>query len=247
MTRHTCLTPPRARNVAGMDRTAIIELQRRLGVSRDGIIGPATLTAMLAALDGAGGVRDVDASPAFDLELELSALIQREGDYVNHPADKGGPTRWGITEAVARRYGYRGSMQVLPLDTAKAIYSDIYWLAPGFAQIAGLGMRQLAAELFDTGVNMGPTTQVRWLQRWLNALCGQYSAYKPLTVDGAAGAGTRAAIQFLAAKRGAVEAQAVLVRALNCSQGHRYLELAEGRSANQAFLWGWIRNRVALS
>ena len=27
----------------------------------------------------------------------VEALIEREGGYVNHPADKGGPTRYGIT------------------------------------------------------------------------------------------------------------------------------------------------------
>ena len=33
----------------------------------------------------------------------IDALIDREGGYVNHPADKGGPTCFGITEAVAGR------------------------------------------------------------------------------------------------------------------------------------------------
>jgi lysozyme family protein len=30
-------------------------------------------------------------------------LIEREGGYVNHPADKGGPTCFGITETVRGR------------------------------------------------------------------------------------------------------------------------------------------------
>jgi hypothetical protein len=34
------------------------------------------------------------------------------------------------------------------------------------------------------------------------------------------------------------------VRALNCSQGARYLELAEGREANEDFLYGWVKERV---
>ena len=36
------------------------------------------------------------------IEHLLDALIEREGGYVNHRADRGGPTRYGITEAVAR-------------------------------------------------------------------------------------------------------------------------------------------------
>lgn len=29
----------------------------------------------------------------------IDAIIRREGGYVNHPADRGGPTRYGITMA----------------------------------------------------------------------------------------------------------------------------------------------------
>jgi lysozyme family protein len=45
-----------------------------------------------------------------DLDELINALIEREGGYVNHPADRGGPTRYGITEAVARAHGYGGPL-----------------------------------------------------------------------------------------------------------------------------------------
>ena len=35
----------------------------------------------------------------------IDAAIDREGDYVNHPADRGGATRFGNTQAVARADG----------------------------------------------------------------------------------------------------------------------------------------------
>jgi len=37
-----------------------------------------------------------------DVDNLVDTLIDREGGFVNNPADKGGPTCFGITEAVAR-------------------------------------------------------------------------------------------------------------------------------------------------
>ena len=54
----------------------------------------------------------------------------------NHPADKGGPTCFGITEAVARAHGYAGAMRQLPREEAAAIYRRLYWLRPRFDQVA---------------------------------------------------------------------------------------------------------------
>lgn len=99
----------------------------------------------------------------------IEELIAREGGYTNHPADRGGPTRWGITEAVARAHGYAGAMRALPREEAASVYRRLYWLRPGFDRVAELAPR-IAAELFDTGVNMGPEVAAGFLQRALNAL-----------------------------------------------------------------------------
>lgn len=34
-----------------------------------------------------------------DVDKLIDALIEREGGFVSHPKDRGGPTRYGITEA----------------------------------------------------------------------------------------------------------------------------------------------------
>jgi len=52
----------------------------------------------------------------------IDALIDREGDYVNDHADRGGQTRFGITQAVARAHGCSGAMRQLPREEAAAIY-----------------------------------------------------------------------------------------------------------------------------
>ena len=187
------------------------------------------------------------AEVVFDLETELDELIVREGGFVDHPNDKGGATNYGITQAVALANGWNGRMQDLSIAFAKRIYRQRYWSAPGYDKIAAMGLPLLAAEMFDTGVNMGPTTQGKWLQRWLNALCGQYPKYVHITVDGDVGAGTRGAIAYLIGKRGLKPTQDALVDAVNCSQGARYLELVEGREANEAFIWGWLTSRISLA
>jgi lysozyme family protein len=178
-----------------------------------------------------------------DADRLIDELIEREGGYVNHAADKGGPTRFGITEAVARAHGYTGPMSLLPRDEAIAIYRRLYWLRPHFDQIARRAP-QVAAELFDTGANMGPAVATTFLQRALTALNRNGKDYPDLVPDGRAGPRTLAALDGFLAVRGRSGGEAVLLRALEALQGERYLRLAERRPANEAFLYGWLANRT---
>jgi lysozyme family protein len=207
----------------------------------------AHIEAGLAIIAAAAGeaISSAETVTVFDLKAELNALIEREGDYVDHPSDKGGPTRFGITEAVARANGYAGDMRGLPLDVALTIYFKRYWSDPGFNKVADIAPR-LAAELFDTGVNMGPRVQVVWLQRWLNGLNRRGRDYADITADGVIGPATLGALKAFLKVRGRLKGEQALVDAVNCSQGHRYLELAEGRPANADFLYGWLTTRIVL-
>jgi len=172
----------------------------------------------------------------------IDDVIDREGGYVNHPADRGGPTRWGITEAVARANGYAGAMRLLPQESARAIYRRLYWSAPWLDRVA-LRSHRLAAELFDTAVNMGPATAIGFLQRAFNALNRNARDYPDMVVDGRVGPATLAALDAFLDLRGRSGEQ-VLLRAAEALQGERYLALAEARPANEAFLYGWLANRV---
>src|SRR5215210_3513746 len=177
------------------------------------------------------------------VEELIEALIDREGGYVNHAADKGGPTCFGITEAVARAQGYRGPMRQLPREEAVAIYRRLYWLRPRFDEVAKRSPL-IAGELFDTGVNMGPGVAATFLQRALTALNRNGQDYPDLVPDGRVGDVTLAALDGFLAARGKTGGQTVLLRALEALQGERYLRLAERRPANEAFLYGWLANRV---
>ncbi len=86
----------------------------------------------------------------------------------------------------------------------------------------------------------------RWLQRWLNVFNNQQAFYHDLTVDGIIGRNTLNALKTYLDKRGK-EGESVLVKALNCTQGDYYLEITEKREANEAFIYGWLRERVTPS
>jgi lysozyme family protein len=181
-----------------------------------------------------------------EVEYLIDELIEREGGYVNHPADKGGPTRYGVTEAVARAHGYPGAMAQSPREEAAAIYRRIYWLRPRFDEIAKR-TPAVAAELFDTGVNMGPAVASTFLQRALTALNRNGSDYPDLVPDGRIGPATLQALDAFLAARGGERGETVLMRAIEALQGERYLRLAEKRPANEAFLYGWLANRIGSS
>ena len=172
----------------------------------------------------------------------IDALIAREGGYVDHPADRGGPTRWGVTQAVARAHGYRDDMRHYPRADAADVYKRIYWTRPGLDGVAEQSPR-IAAELFDTGVNMGPPVAAGFLQRALNALNRGGADYPDIAVDGRIGARTRDALARYVRRRGG-EGESVMLKAIEALQGERYVHLAEARPANEAFLYGWLARRM---
>lgn len=172
----------------------------------------------------------------------ITALITREGGYVDHPADRGGPTCWGITEQVARAFGYHGRMQDMPHAVARQIYYERYWVQPRFDQV-NEHSAPIAEELLDTGVNMGPGVAALFLQRALNVLNQEGRHYPDIAADGVIGRMTIAALRAYLGARGK-DGHIVLLRALNAQQGVRYIELAEKRPNQEAFVHGWFLHRV---
>lgn len=107
-------------------------------------------------------------------------LLKHEGGFVDHAADPGGATRWGITEAVARANGYDGDMRNLPVETARKIARDVYWTAVRADELPA----QVRYLVFDAAYHSGPVQSARWLQRAVGA-----------TPDGKIGPRTMAAVQ----------------------------------------------------
>ena len=174
----------------------------------------------------------------------ITDIIAREGGFVDDPADNGGATHYGITERTARRAGYVGRMRDMPRAVAEVIYSRLYWDALRLDDVAAIN-EAVAAEVADTGVNMGVARAAALLQRALNAFNLQGTVYPDLAVDGVMGSATVAALAAFFAHRKA-DAAPVLLAALNALQGEAYVALAEARQKDERFVFGWFLNRVVL-
>ena len=172
----------------------------------------------------------------------INEIIRIEGGYSDNPKDSGGKTRYGVTESVARKHGYTGSMQFLPLEMAKQIYIMDYWEKVRGDNLLRVS-EDLAEEIMDTAVNTGIHYAGEYLQRTLNVLNSGGSRYPDLLVDGLIGAKTISAIDSYIRSGRKLD---TILKALNCLQGAKYIELAERRQKDEAFVYGWLNNRVTL-
>ena len=181
-----------------------------------------------------------------NIDQLIDDAIGREGGYVNNPKDKGGPTRWGTIEQVARAFGYTGDMRVFPRETAVEIYRKRYLIEPGFDKI--LAMSAAIGELlFDTGINMGQAMAGQFLQRALNLFNRGASLYPDLKVDGACGPMTRQSLASYQQRRGATgEGLQVLLWTIHAFRTGRYEEISLARPANEEFSYGWVARQVRM-
>lgn len=180
------------------------------------------------------------------IKAVLDGIIKAEGGYVNHPNDRGGPTKFGITQATLSQWrGKKASaddVKNLTETEARDIYYAKYVRAPSFDQIFALDPK-VGYELIDAGVLSGPTVPSRWLQRVLNVMNNQGKLYPDLKVDGAIGQKTIDTYRNYLKARGR-DASVVMHRALNCLQGEYMISISENRQANESFTYGWLANRV---
>ena len=96
----------------------------------------------------------------------IDGIIKREGGYVNNPADRGGPTKYGITLKTLTAWRNRivppEYMAGLEEHEARAIYYSEYLVKPGLDKINSVFVR---AFVLDSAVQHGPKTAIRWLQK----------------------------------------------------------------------------------
>ncbi len=120
-----------------------------------------------------------------NLDDSLELMFGHEGGYVNAKTDRGGPTKYGITQkTLSGKLGRKATIadvKALTLDDATEIYIPSYWVPAGGDVLP----KGLDYAVFDAGVMSGPNRAVMWLQEVL-AAAGVYDG----KIDGWVGTGT---------------------------------------------------------
>ena len=162
------------------------------------------------------------------VETIIDDIIRREGGFINHPADRGGSTKYGITAKTLGGWRHLGRLATsnevaeLTESEARKIYHHRYMVEPGFDAITHPA---LLALLVDSGVHSGPQKAVRWLQEALG-----------VTVDGVIGPKTREAI--------AKADQGILYNKVLAARLRHLGRLITNDPEQSVFASGWM-NRMA--
>lgn len=97
----------------------------------------------------------------------IMAVVRREGGFSHLAADRGGATRWGITQTTLS--AWRGKavtiadVQALTEIEAADIYQALYFTRPGINQL----WEGLQPVMLDFAVNSGPQVAIMALQEIL--------------------------------------------------------------------------------
>lgn len=178
----------------------------------------------------------------------INGIIDKEGGYIDHADDAGGPTNFGITLKLYRVYHPTATidnLKVMAHQEAYSIYESEFYIKTGIKLIFPLSQR-ITEEVLDTAVNLGPSWGISFLQRSLNAFNLKGKAYSDIPSSGTGvGPLTVAALKAFLAYRGQL-AEPVMLKALNSLQAARYIELAEKNESDESFVFGWINQRVSL-
>jgi lysozyme family protein len=92
-----------------------------------------------------------------DFDKAFDKLIAHEGGLVEHPADPGGLTKYGISQRSYPGEDIRG----MTLERAKEIYQRDFWWRAGCDAVPPA----IKFDLFDMAVNSGVARAVKTLQR----------------------------------------------------------------------------------
>ena len=153
-------------------------------------------------------------------------ILDVEGGYSNDKADKGGKTKYGIIEAEARKYGYKGDMKDLSKEVAEDIYKNKYYLSNNLDKIKD---KRVALSIADWTINSG-NWGTKKAQQTVNILKGDV-----LVVDGVLGEKSIQAINSINPE--------MFLTQYHELQRKFYKAIVDNNPSQSVFLKGWL-NRV---
>lgn len=172
-----------------------------------------------------------------DFEEAVEVVLKHEGGYVDHAADPGGATNYGISLRFIKAEGIEldidgdgdidaEDIQQMTTDQAKEIYKKHFWDRYKYSQIQD---QEIATKIFDMCVNMGPRQAHKIVQRACNNLLEE--GYW-LSVDGLLGPKSFDVINNLSNP---------LLKEIRECQSSFYHKLVGQKPQLQVFLKGWLR------
>ena len=179
-------------------------------------------------------------------EWIINHSVNIEAGYVNNKNDLGKETKHGITYATAQewkpqlvaKFGWDGKMINLTREMAWYIYDHGWWQRMRCDELMAIHPL-LCQRIFDFAINGGRVVSVKYLQRLLNVLNRQGKDYPDFAPDGGIGPNTLGQLRSFAAKRGP-RGIMYLLQGLTGMHVNHYVEISEGRVANEEFTNGWL-------
>lgn len=164
------------------------------------------------------------------IEKIIKNIINREGGFVDHPDDKGGATKYGITAVSLTQHIGRevstNDIKNVSRDDAYEIYYQQYYKRPNIHQLP----QQLQEIVLDMAVNHGAKRAVKILQQMiiLNGV--------RIVDDGAIGPNTLGAIDALIHTKGLTP----VINFLIDMRVQFYERIVKSDETQRVFLAGWI-------
>lgn len=184
-----------------------------------------------AGAGAAVGVPDgTVASTAKSVTQMIADILRREGGFVNHPDDRGGPTNFGITMRtlaawLAPRPVDVNEVRNLKVEVAKKIYTENYFTGPKLNMLPAA----IQPVMFDMSINHGPAAAIKLLQQLLN------DSGHPCMVDGGIGEETVTSAQAADTAMGKA-----LINGLVARRIALFKQIVAQDESQRVFLAGWL-------
>lgn len=171
----------------------------------------------------------------------VADILEREGGYVDHPNDKGGATKHGISLRYILGLGLdldedgdtdKDDIALVTPEEAAVMYKADFFYGPRIHLLPEC----LHAQLFDISVNSGGYRAIKLLQRALNGAQLPVIVV-PLEVDGRMGPKTRREAEAFVHSLGGKAVNNLVV----WERTQFYKAIVASNPSQNVFLKGWLR------